>query len=161
MQVHLAYGRHGFDVELPDSADILLPQRTPALPEPETAVREARRQPKGSRARAAPHIFPGYSGGGKAVLPGIAGADIIMSNHGVDMLNHPKATWCETEGNPIFEEMRDVALATHPAFLVNVSLNEKKEITGVFAGEMAAAHEAGMAQAGRQALHALSRPHAL
>ena len=104
-----------------------------------------------------PHLFAGYSGGGKAVLPGIAGADIIMSNHGAGMLSHPKATWCETVGNPIFEEMRDVALATRPTFLVNVTLNEKKEITGVFAGEMVAAHDAGIAQAGRQALRPI--PH--
>jgi nickel-dependent lactate racemase len=90
------------------------------------------------------------------VLPGIAGADIIMSNHGADMLSHPKATWCETVGNPIFEEMRDVALATRPTFLVNVTLNEKKEITGVFAGDMVAAHDAGIAQAGRQALRPIS-----
>jgi len=99
-----------------------------------------------------PHIFAGYSGGGKAVLPGIAGADLVMSNHGADMLSHPKATYCQAEGNPIFEEAREVALATHPTFSLNVTLNERKEITGIFAGEMVAAHEAGMGQAARQAL---------
>jgi len=92
-----------------------------------------------------PHIFAGYSGGGKALLPGIAGADIIMSNHGGPMLAHPKATWCQTKGNPVFEEMREVALATRPTFLLNVTLNERKEITGVFAGELAQAHDAGIA----------------
>jgi nickel-dependent lactate racemase len=92
-----------------------------------------------------PHIFAGYSGGGKAVLPGIAGAEIIMSNHGGRMLAHPRATWCQTEGNPVFEEARRVALATEPAFIVNVTLNERKEITGVFAGEMVQAHDAGIA----------------
>jgi nickel-dependent lactate racemase len=92
-----------------------------------------------------PHIFAGYSGGGKAVLPGIAGAEIIMSNHGGRMLAHPRATWCQTRGNPVFEEARRVALATEPAFIVNVTLNERKEITGVFAGEMVQAHDAGIA----------------
>jgi len=92
-----------------------------------------------------PHIFAGYSGGGKAVLPGITGTEIIMSNHGGPMLAHPKATWCQTKGNPIFEEIREVALATRPAFIVNVSLNERKEVTGVFAGEMVQAHDAGIA----------------
>jgi nickel-dependent lactate racemase len=92
-----------------------------------------------------PHIFAGYSGGGKAVLPGIAGAEIIMSNHGGRMLAHPRATWCQTQGNPVFEEVRRVALATEPAFIVNVTLNERKEITGVFAGEMVQAHDAGIA----------------
>jgi nickel-dependent lactate racemase len=92
-----------------------------------------------------PHIFAGYSGGGKAVLPGIAGAETIMSNHGGPMLAHPKATWCQAEGNPIFEDARQVALATQPAFIVNVTLNQDKEITGAFAGEMIQAHDAGIA----------------
>jgi len=96
-----------------------------------------------------PHIFAGYSGGGKAVLPGIAGAEIIMSNHGGPMLAHPRATWCQTDGNPVFEEVRRVALATQPAFIVNVTLNERKEVTGVFAGEMIQAHDAGIAFAER------------
>jgi nickel-dependent lactate racemase len=96
-----------------------------------------------------PHMFAGYSGGGKAVLPGIADAEIIMSNHGSPMLAHPRATWCHTEGNPVFEEARRVALATQPAFIVNVTLNERKEVTGVFAGEMIQAHDAGIAFAER------------
>jgi nickel-dependent lactate racemase len=104
-----------------------------------------------------PHIFAGYSGGGKAVLPGLAGAEAILKNHGADMLFHPRSTWCCAEGNPIFEQIRRVALATQPAFTVNVTLNEKKEITGVFAGELAAAHDAGIAQAAAQALTAI--PH--
>jgi nickel-dependent lactate racemase len=104
-----------------------------------------------------PHIFAGYSGGGKALLPGIAGAEIIMSNHGGPMLAHPKATWCQTKGNPVFEEMREVALATRPAFLLNVTLNERKEITGVFAGELAQAHDAGIAFAERAYLRRVSQ----
>ena len=105
-----------------------------------------------------PHIFAGYSGGGKAVLPGVAGAEIVVSNHGAEMLGHPKATWCSTEGNPIFEEMRDLALLTRPTFSVNVTLNEHREITTVFAGEMVAVHEAGIAQAERQYLHPIPQP---
>jgi len=92
-----------------------------------------------------PHIFAGYSGGGKSVLPGIAGAETIMSNHGGPMLAHPKATWGQAKGNPVFEEARQVALATQPSFIVNVTLNERKEVTGVFAGEMVEAHDAGIA----------------
>ena len=105
-----------------------------------------------------PHIFAGYSGGGKAVLPGVAGAEIVMSNHGAEMIGHPKATWCVTEGNPIFEEMRDLALLTKPSFCVNVTLNAEREITGVFAGELVAAHEAGIAQAERQYVRPIDEP---
>jgi len=41
-----------------------------------------------------------------------------------------------TEGNPIWEEMRDIALRVGPSFLLNVSLNEQRQITGVFAGDL-------------------------
>jgi nickel-dependent lactate racemase len=105
-----------------------------------------------------PHLFAGYSGGGKAMLPGICGAEAIMANHDARMIGHPRSTWCTTEGNPIFEEMRDVALKSEPAFIVNVTLDEQKRITGVFAGDMVAAHEAAMAQASRQHVRSIARP---
>ncbi len=104
-----------------------------------------------------PHLFAGYSGGGKAVLPAIAGAEAIMANHDARMIGHPKATWCTAEGNPIFEEMRDVALKSDPTFTVNVTLDERQRITGVFAGELVAAHDAAIAQAARQALRPIPR----
>jgi nickel-dependent lactate racemase len=104
-----------------------------------------------------PHLFAGYSGGGKAVLPAIAGASAIMANHDARMIGHLKATWCTTEGNPIFEEMRDAALKSDVAFCVNVTLDEHKQITGVFAGELVATHDAAIAQAARQALRPI--PH--
>ena len=105
-----------------------------------------------------PHIFAGYSGGGKGVLPGVAGAEAIMRNHAADMLSHPKSTWCVTDGNPIFEEMRDIALLTKPSFSVNVTLNAEREITSVFAGELVASHEAGIAQAERQYVRQIDQP---
>ncbi len=105
-----------------------------------------------------PHIFAGYSGGGKGVLPGVAGAQAIMRNHGADMLGHPKSTWCVSDGNPVFEEMRDIALLTKPTFCVNVTLNEEREITSVFAGELVTAHDAGIAQAERQYVIDIAEP---
>jgi nickel-dependent lactate racemase len=91
-----------------------------------------------------PHIFAGYSGGPKAVLPAVAGAEIILDNHSGRMLSDPKATWGVTHGNPIWEEMLEVARLTEPDFLFNVTLNRDKGITGVFAGALEAAHEAGV-----------------
>ena len=90
-----------------------------------------------------PHFFAGFSGGPKAVLPALAGQESVLSNHGRDMIAHPNATWGVVEGNPIWEEMREVALRTMPAFLVNVTVNPQHEITGVFAGDLLAAHAAG------------------
>ena len=104
-----------------------------------------------------PHIFAGYSGGGKAVLPGIAGAEAVISNHSGPMVGHPKSTWCSVEGNLIFEEMREVALETDPTFILNVTLDQNKAITGVFAGDLAKAHDAGIAFAEKAYVRAI--PH--
>jgi nickel-dependent lactate racemase len=92
-----------------------------------------------------PHFFAGFSGGPKAILPSLAGKESVFSNHGLQMIAHPQASWGVTEGNPIWMEMREVALKTRPTFLLNVSLNTHREITGIFAGDMLAAHKAGSA----------------
>lgn len=90
-----------------------------------------------------PHFFAGFSGGPKAILPSLAGAESVFTNHGIKMIAHPKATWGITEGNPMWEEMCEVALLTNPTFLFNVTLNTNQEITGVFAGDITDAHAEG------------------
>jgi nickel-dependent lactate racemase len=92
-----------------------------------------------------PHFFAGFSGGPKAVLPGIADIDSILDNHGPAMIAEPGATWTTTEGNPLWEEMLEVTRRTEPAFLLNVTLNQDRQITGVFAGDLVEAHRAGVA----------------
>ena len=90
-----------------------------------------------------PHFFAGFSGGPKGIMPGIAGLRTVMSNHGVNPINDPNSTFGVTQGNPIWEEMRDIALRAGPSFLLNVTLNEQRQITGVFAGDLVTAHQAG------------------
>ncbi|MCL4858969.1 MAG: nickel-dependent lactate racemase [Caldilineaceae bacterium] len=90
-----------------------------------------------------PHFFAGFSGGPKGVLPALAGQESVLTNHGREMIAHPNATWGVCEGNPIWEEMREAALMALPTFLLNVTLNADRQITGVFAGEMLAAHRRG------------------
>jgi nickel-dependent lactate racemase len=92
-----------------------------------------------------PHFFAGFSGGGKAVMPGMAGQQTVFGNHDAGMIANPNATWGVTHGNPIWEEAREVALRTEPTLLLNVTLNRDKHITGIFAGELTAAHDAGIA----------------
>ena len=90
-----------------------------------------------------PHLFAGYSGGGKAIMPGMGGLRTILGNHDARNIGNPKATWGVTWGNPIWEEVREVARCAGGAFLVNVSLNRDGQITGVFAGDLDAAYTAG------------------
>jgi lactate racemase len=106
-----------------------------------------------------PHFFAGFSGGPKAVLPSLAGAESVFTNHGIEMIAHPKATWGIMDGNPIWEEMCEVALRTEPSFLLNVSLNVNHEITGIFAGDMLSAHARGCAFVMENAMRCVDEPY--
>jgi lactate racemase len=92
-----------------------------------------------------PHFFAGFSGGPKMVMPAVAGIETVMRNHGARNIGDPRATWGVTEGNPIWEEIREAALMAAPRFSVNVTLNKQHQITAVFAGDMMASHAAGCA----------------
>jgi nickel-dependent lactate racemase len=105
-----------------------------------------------------PHLFAGYSGGAKGVMPGVAGARIVMSNHGAANLSHPRARWCVAAGNPVFDEMRALCNLCPPHFLLNVTLDSARGITGVFAGDLVPAHDAAVRQAERQYTVAIDRP---
>ena len=105
-----------------------------------------------------PHFFAGFSGGPKGVLPSIAGAESVHSNHGYAMVSDPNATWGVTIGNPIWEEMREVALRAKPTLLLNVTLNSARQITGDFAGDMLAAHAAGCAFVKEHAMVPVAAP---
>ncbi|MEA3335001.1 MAG: nickel-dependent lactate racemase [Chloroflexota bacterium] len=106
-----------------------------------------------------PHFFAGFSGGPKAILPSLAGTESVFSNHSVSMVADPRATWGVIEGNPIWQEMREVALRTEPGFLLNVTLNARHEISGVFAGELLAAHAAGCDFVRASAMIPVSQPY--
>ena len=106
-----------------------------------------------------PHFFAGFSGGPKGVLPALAGAESVLSNHSQKMIAHPKATWGIVDGNPIWEEMKEVALMTRPTFILNVTLNHHKDITGVFAGDMLAAHAEGCQFVRHASLAPVSAPY--
>jgi nickel-dependent lactate racemase len=99
-----------------------------------------------------PHFFAGFSGGPKGIMPGVAHLRTVMSNHGARNIGDANAVFGVTEGNPIWEEMRDIALRTGPSFLLNVALNDERRITGIYAGDLIAAHQAGIECVRRSAM---------
>jgi nickel-dependent lactate racemase len=99
-----------------------------------------------------PHFFAGFSGGAKAIMPGMAGELTVLGNHDAGMIAHPNATWGVTAGNPIYEEIVEIGTRLPRTFLVNVALNKRKEITGVFSGHLSKAHAVGCAFVKRQAM---------
>ena len=105
-----------------------------------------------------PHFFAGFSGGPKGALPALAGHESVLTNHGYAMIGDAGATWGITDGNPIWEEMREAALLIEPLFLLNVTLNGAGEISGVFAGDVIEAHRHGCAFVRESAMVAVDEP---
>ena len=91
------------------------------------------------------HYFGGFGGGRKAILPGIAGVKTISHNHAMnldpeqDRLN-PAVRIGALDGNPVAEDMLEGAKLGKCDFIINTVLNRAGKITGVFAGELEAAH---------------------
>ncbi|MCX8038859.1 MAG: nickel-dependent lactate racemase, partial [Candidatus Sumerlaeia bacterium] len=90
-----------------------------------------------------PHLWAGYSGGRKAILPGITGLETMKYMHGYDMIAHPGTRYGNLKDNPFHEAGLEVAGRVGADFLVNVTLNESKQISGVFAGHYNQAHLEG------------------
>ncbi len=83
-----------------------------------------------------PHFMAGYSGGRKLIMPGIADFETVQQWHCPRFLEHPNATNGVVEGNPVHAESLAIARMAPPDMILDVTLDEANEITGVFAGEM-------------------------
>jgi nickel-dependent lactate racemase len=90
-----------------------------------------------------PHFYAGYSGGRKAILPGISSFETMKFMHSYKMIDHPKVTNCLLEGNPFHEYGIRVTELAGVDFILNVVINKERKIAGVFAGHYNQAHLAG------------------
>ena len=91
-----------------------------------------------------PHLMAGFSGGRKAICPGICGQATIAAWHKPKFLEHEKATNGFLEGNPVHEENTWIAKKAGCDFIVNVVLDSKRRILKAVAGDMVAALEEGV-----------------
>jgi nickel-dependent lactate racemase len=105
-----------------------------------------------------PHFFAGFSGGPKMVAPGLAGLKTVMTLHDVHHIGHPLATWGVTEGNPVHDDVREIARMVPSHFSVDVTLNREQKITAAFAGNMFAEHRAACAHAKATAMRQVPAP---
>ncbi len=87
------------------------------------------------------HWFAGYSGGVKAIMPGVSTRAAIQANH--RHLVSRDAVAGELDKNPVRCDIEEVADFLPVQFIVNVVLNEKKEIIKAFAGHHQLAHRQG------------------
>lgn len=87
------------------------------------------------------HYFAGYSGGAKAIMPGVSTRAAIQANHTMMVL--PEACAGRLEGNPLREDLEEAAAICGVDYLVNVVLDAHKEIVKAVAGDVTAAHRVG------------------
>lgn len=106
-----------------------------------------------------PHLMAGYSGGRKAICPGLCAVETVLRWHSPQMLEAPEACAGNLRNNQVHAQALEIArLAGGADMIVNVTLDEKRNVTGVFAGELEAAHLAAMEVAERQTKVVLEEP---
>jgi nickel-dependent lactate racemase len=92
-----------------------------------------------------PHFMAGFSGGFKAVFPGVADIAAIMRYHDARTIGDPGSTWGRLDGNPTQERIRHDGALLPVDFCVNVTLNRARAITGFYCGDVRQAHDAACA----------------
>jgi lactate racemase len=97
--------------------------------------------------RIVPHYFAGFSGGRKALIPGVAGMRTIKANHRLTLDPvrgmHARARPCVLDGNPIHLDMLEGTRMAAPEFCLNTLLDAHHRLVGAVAGAVEAAHEEG------------------
>jgi nickel-dependent lactate racemase len=88
------------------------------------------------------HPVAGYGGGAKIIVPGVAGHETIHVNH--SRCDHPSVTIGRIDGNPIREDMNDIARIARLDSMVNTILNPDREIIAAVAGDVVDAHREGV-----------------
>ncbi|MCE5329022.1 nickel-dependent lactate racemase [bacterium] len=83
-----------------------------------------------------PHFMAGFSGGRKAICPGISYMDMFKHFHGPEILESPYASTANLENNPFHLESTEIAKKAGVDFIVNVTIDKNKEITGIFSGDL-------------------------
>ena len=105
-----------------------------------------------------PHLMAGYSGGRKAVCPGVASIETMKVMHGPELMEHPKSAVGILEGNPFHIEATEIALMAGVDFNLNVAIDKQRQITGVFAGDLVESHRVGAQFVEKQAKVTLPAP---
>jgi nickel-dependent lactate racemase len=82
-----------------------------------------------------------------------------MRYHGAATIGHPRSTWGVLDGNPTQEQIRHNGALLPVDFLVNVTLNSRRQITRFFCGDVLNAHRAGCAFAKQTAMVACEKPY--
>ncbi len=87
------------------------------------------------------HYFAGYSGGSKALMPGVSSHEAIQANH--SNMVKPEAYAGNLDTNPVRQDIEEITDYIPIDFIVNVILDDKKQIVRAVAGHHKKAHREG------------------
>ena len=87
-----------------------------------------------------PHFMAGWSGGRKVIAPGVAHKDTITTFHSARFMEHPRATSCNLEGNPLHEAQLEIVEMLGGALALNTVIDEERRLSFVNFGEIVASH---------------------
>ena len=124
------------------------------------------------------HLMLGFSGGRKLIAPGLAAQETIKVIHSPRFVREPLATEGSIAGNPLHDELLEIARMAHHDFILDVTLaqdegmqqdgpqegrtqkvpTQARKISGVFAGDPVNAHAAGVAFVEQTCLERLDEP---
>jgi lactate racemase len=90
------------------------------------------------------HLMLGFSGGRKLVAPGLAAQETIKVIHSPTFMREPKATEGSITDNPLHAQLLEIARMAGHHFMLDVTLTQSREISGIFAGDPVEAHAAGV-----------------
>ena len=105
-----------------------------------------------------PHLMLGYSGGRKLIAPGLAAQETIKVLHNPHFMRDPRTHEGSIEGNPLHEELLEIARMARHDFMVDVALTRMRRIAGIFAGDPVQAHRKGAEFVSRVMLEMLDEP---
>jgi nickel-dependent lactate racemase len=105
-----------------------------------------------------PHFFAGFSGGPKAVCPGLAELSTVLEAHSPARIADPRATWTVLDGNPVHEFVRRATALAPPTLSIDVAINAERRLTAVFAGALPEAHRRACAFVERSAVLHVDQP---
>ena len=86
------------------------------------------------------HLMLGFSGGRKLVAPGLAAQETIKVIHSPRFMREPLATEGSIADNPLHAELLEIARMARHDFMLDVTLTQDRQISGVFAGDPVKAH---------------------
>ena len=91
------------------------------------------------------HLFAGFGGGAKGMVPGVAGLDTIQHNHRLTFYEgesaglNPDACSNKIEGNPMRQDITEICRKVNPDFLFNAVLDAEGNFIEFVAGDFEAA----------------------